>query len=347
MLLGELPPSLLGSERTSAHFLRGSEGERPVTNITKITSTNIKQGGSARARMRRGATAFFVVTVVTLASVLPATQGLRGSAYPAAELARSVDSQHNHRHHQHEGKEGMLRRCFEDLKELVKEKSCAPLLVRLAWHEAGTYDKNYHNGGADGTIRFDKGKCKVFSSVCRRLTNAFASSTFSELAHPNDAGLENARALLQPMKQSYPDISYADLYQMASAAAIEASGGPRIPMRYGRVDAETDASVPPVNRLPDGRGPFHQGNGPCPFAWSWNPSPADHLRRVFHRMGLNDKEIVALSGGHTLGRAYKDRSGLPPLNETKYTVDGPGTRGGMSWTRDWLRFDNSYFSRTF
>jgi len=72
--------------------------------------------------------------------------------------------------------------------------------------------------------------------------------------------------------------------------------------------------------------------------------PPDHLRRVFHRMGLNDKEIVALSGGHTLGRAYKDRSGLPPLNETKYTVDGPGTRGGMSWTRDWLRFDNSYFS---
>jgi L-ascorbate peroxidase len=35
-----------------------------------------------------------------------------------------------------------------------------------------------------------------------------------------------------------------------------------------------------------------------------------HLRKVFYRMGLNDEEIVALSGAHTFGRAYKDRSGL-------------------------------------
>ncbi len=50
---------------------------------------------------------------------------------------------------------------------------------------------------------------------------------------------------------------------------------------------------------------------------------ADHLRKVFYRMGFNDKEIVALSGAHTLGRCHEVRSGF----------DGP-------WTHAPLRFDN-------
>uniref|UniRef100_A0A2P2LV25 L-ascorbate peroxidase n=1 Tax=Rhizophora mucronata TaxID=61149 RepID=A0A2P2LV25_RHIMU len=51
-----------------------------------------------------------------------------------------------------------------------------------------------------------------------------------------------------------------------------------------------------------------------------------HLKDVFYRMGLSDKDIVALSGGHTLGRAHPERSGF----------DGP-------WTKEPLKFDNSYF----
>ena len=82
-------------------------------------------------------------------------------------------------------------------------------------------------------------------------------------------------------------------------------------------------------------------------------TPNGHLRKVFYRMGLNDEEIVALSGAHTLGRAYKDRSGLG-ADKTKFTdgsaqprADGKDATykpGGSSWTEKWLKFDNSYFT---
>jgi L-ascorbate peroxidase len=75
---------------------------------------------------------------------------------------------------------------------------------------------------------------------------------------------------------------------------------------------------------------------------------------VFYRMGLNDEDIVALSGAHTLGRAYADRSGLGK-EKTKFTdgtmiqkfADGtvaPYKPGGSSWTEQFLVFDNSYFT---
>ncbi len=49
------------------------------------------------------------------------------------------------------------------------------------------------------------------------------------------------------------------------------------------------------------------GGGPYPDG---APDAATHLRNVFYRMGLTDQEIVALSGAHTLGRAYPSRSGF-------------------------------------
>jgi L-ascorbate peroxidase len=74
-------------------------------------------------------------------------------------------------------------------------------------------------------------------------------------------------------------------------------------------------------------------------------------------MGFGDREIVALSGAHTLGRAFKERSGTVDNgygSGTKYTMapacprfdgkPGFGMAGGMSWTKNWLTFDNSYFT---
>ncbi|GMJ09349.1 thylakoidal ascorbate peroxidase [Hibiscus trionum] len=200
-----------------------------------------------------------------------------------------------------------LKSAREDIKQLLKSNFCHPILIRLGWHDAGTYNKNIEEwpqrGGANGSLRFEV-----------------------ELKHAANAGLVNALSLIQPIKDKYSGVTYADLFQLASATAIEEAGGPKIPMKYGRVDVSGPNECPEEGRLPDA--------GP--------PSPADHLRDVFYRMGLNDKEIVALSGAHTLGRSRPERSGWGKP-ETKYTKDGPGEPGGQSWTVQWLKFDNSYF----
>ncbi|KAK9096082.1 hypothetical protein Sjap_021579 [Stephania japonica] len=200
-----------------------------------------------------------------------------------------------------------LRSAREDVKDLLRTTFCHPIMVRLGWHDAGTYDKNIEEwpqrGGANGSLQFE-----------------------IELKHAANAGLVNALKLLQPIKDKYPGVTYADLFQLASATAVEEAGGPKLPMKYGRVDVSGPDMCPEEGKLPDA--------GP--------PSPADHLRDVFYRMGLNDKEIVALSGAHTLGRSRPERSGWGKP-ETKYTKDGPGAPGGQSWTVQWLEFDNSYF----
>jgi Peroxidase len=54
------------------------------------------------------------------------------------------------------------------------------------------------------------------------------------------AGLVYAVELLQPIKDQVPNVSWADLMQMASALAVEDAGGPKIDMRYGREDCPTE-----------------------------------------------------------------------------------------------------------
>lgn len=169
------------------------------------------------------------------------------------------------------------------LRAMIAEKNCAPLMVRIAWHSAGTYDVKTKTGGPFGTMKNE-----------------------SELAHGANAGLNKAVALLEPIKQQFPILSYADFYQLAGVVAVEVTGGPDIPFHPGREDK---IESPEEGRLPDAT------KGPS------------HLRDVFGHMGLGDKEIVALSGAHTLGRCHKERSGF----------EGP-------WTSNPLTFDNSYFT---
>lgn len=209
-----------------------------------------------------------------------------------------------------------LRGARAAVEELIKSKHCSPVLVRLGFHDAGTYDKNISSwpacGGATGSIRLGP-----------------------ELSHDANKGLGGAIGLIEPIKAAFPAVSYADLFQMASAVAVEVAGGPKIPMRYGRRDVTDPADCSKDGNLPDAGPPFHDRAN----------SMADHLRGIFHRMGLSDQEIVALSGAHTLGRARPERSGFGK-ETSKYTKDGPGTPGGQAWTVNWLTFDNSYFKVT-
>ncbi|XP_065866272.1 L-ascorbate peroxidase, cytosolic [Euphorbia lathyris] len=169
------------------------------------------------------------------------------------------------------------------LRGFIAEKNCAPLMLRLAWHSAGTYDVKTKTGGPFGTMKHE-----------------------AELAHGANNGLDIAVRLLEPIKQQFPILSYADFYQLAGVVAVEITGGPDVPFHPGREDKP---EPPPEGRLPDAT------------------KGSDHLRDVFGTMGLGDKEIVALSGGHTLGRCHKERSGF----------EGP-------WTSNPLIFDNSYFT---
>ncbi|KAK9733421.1 hypothetical protein RND81_04G067300 [Saponaria officinalis] len=178
--------------------------------------------------------------------------------------------------------EKAVEKCKKQLRALIQEKHCAPIMLRLAWHAAGTYDMHSKTGGPFGTIR-----------------------NTHELSHEANNGLDVAVRLLEPIKEQFPILSYADLYQLAGVVAVEVTGGPEIDFHPGRPD-KTES--PPEGRLPDAL------------------KGSDHLREVFYRMGMSDKDIVALSGAHTLGRCHKERSGF----------EG-------AWTNNPLVFDNSYF----
>lgn len=115
------------------------------------------------------------------------------------------------------------------LGKLVQEKGCAPILVRLAWHDAGTYDKNSNTGGPNGSIKFNP-----------------------EMSHGDNNGLTIAMNLIKPVHEQFADIGLADFIQLAGYAAVEYTGGPKIEFKSGRKDA-AEADCTPDGRLPDAK----------------------------------------------------------------------------------------------
>nr|XP_031860017.1 uncharacterized protein CI109_004625 [Kwoniella shandongensis]KAA5527089.1 hypothetical protein CI109_004625 [Kwoniella shandongensis] len=195
-------------------------------------------------------------------------------------------------------KEGDYNALREEIKKVLKQPgyddgSAGPVFVRdrLAWHASGNFSLVEHNGGSNGAgMRFPP-----------------------ESVDPANAGLHHAISFLIPIQAANPWISHADLWTLAGTTAIQAMGGPQIPWEAGRSDYDSAEAAEEHrgvvgDRLPDGA------------------LGASHVREVFTRMGFSDREIVALSGAHALGRCHRDRSGF----------DGP-------WVVNPTRFSNQYF----
>lgn len=180
------------------------------------------------------------------------------------------------------------------------------LMIRMAWHSAGTYRIHDGRGGADGgQMRFDP-------------LNSW----------PDNANLDKARRLLWPVKQKYGrSISWADLMILAGNVALESMGFKTLGFAGGRVDDwESDRVYwgPEDKMLANDKRYGKDGTLEKPLAALQmgliyvNPegpngnldprSAARDIRLSFGRMGMNDEEIVALiAGGHTLGKNHGAR----------------------------------------
>ncbi|GMI39493.1 hypothetical protein TeGR_g9919 [Tetraparma gracilis] len=197
-----------------------------------------------------------------------------------------------------------------DIEGLIGERSWddgsyGPLLIRFAWHNSGTYDRHTDTGGSNGsTMRFD-----------------------AEKSDPENKGLSHAVALLEPVHAKHSFLSYADVWTLAGCVAIEASGGPRVPFSYGRVDftpgearevhgpsgcpfGDGKATNPGGSRLPSADlGPAPGAPGGCPMHRQEKPT-IDAMRGVFDRLGFDDRATVNLILlGHQFGRCHADVSG--------------------------------------
>jgi cytochrome c peroxidase len=107
--------------------------------------------------------------------------------------------------------------------------SLAGTFIRLAWHACGTYQASDNSGGSNGARQ------------------RFAP----ESKYGNNAGLDVARAALEPVKSKFPELSYADLYTFAGVVAVEESGGPKIEYVVGREDDMDGSKSDPKDRLPN------------------------------------------------------------------------------------------------
>jgi len=205
-----------------------------------------------------------------------------------------------------------------------------PLMIRMAWHSAGTYRTVDGRGGAAG-----------------------GRQRFAPLnSWPDNANLDKARRLLWPVKQKYgKKLSWADLMVLTGNVALESMGFETFGFAGGREDAfEEDKAVDwgPEEEMEtwDRFDEDDQLEAPLgasvmgliyvnPEGPEGNPDPewsADRIRQTFSRMAMSDKETAALiAGGHTFGKVHgaDDPDNLGPEPEA-----APMEQQGLGWEND-------------
>jgi catalase-peroxidase len=266
-----------------------------------------------------------------------------------------------------------LKAVKKDLRELMTKSQdwwpadfghYGPLLIRMAWHSAGTYRiGDGRGGGGRGQQRFAP-------------LNSW----------PDNVNLDKARRLLWPIKQKYGrKISWADLIILAGNVALESMGFKTFGFGGGREDVwEPDQDVywgAESEWLGDKR---YSGDRELenplaavqmgliyvnPEGPNGNPDPlaaAKDIREIFARMAMNDEETVALiAGGHAFGKTHG--AGDPkhvgrepeaaPIEEQGLgwkssfgTGKGDDTIGGgpeVIWTQTPTKWSNNFLQNVF
>ncbi|WP_111733134.1 catalase/peroxidase HPI [Roseovarius amoyensis] len=243
------------------------------------------------------------------------------------------------------------------------------LMIRMAWHVAGTYRLADGRGGA-GT----------------------GNQRFAPLnSWPDNGNLDKARRLLWPIKKKYGNkISWADLFILAGNVAYESMGFKTFGFAFGREDiwhpekdiywgAEKEWLAPSDSRYENVEDAATMENPLAavqmgliyvnPEGVNGQPDPlktAAQVRETFARMAMNDEETAALTcGGHTVGKAHGngDAGALGPEPEaTDVETQGLGwinpNMGGKAtnavtsgvegaWTKEPTKWDMGYFDLLF
>jgi catalase-peroxidase len=237
------------------------------------------------------------------------------------------------------------------------------LMIRMAWHSAGTYRITDGRGGAGA-----------------------GQQRFAPLnSWPDNANLDKARRLLWPIKQKYGrKISWADLMVLAGNVALESMGFKTFGFAGGRADVWEpeelywgpegtwlgDERYSGERQLAEPLGAVQMGliyvnpEGP-----NGNPDPlaaAKDIRETFFRMAMNDEETVALiAGGHSFGKTHgagdpslvgaaPEAGGLEDQGLGWKSTHGTGVgahaiTGGpeVTWTQTPTKWSNAFFENLF
>jgi len=207
-----------------------------------------------------------------------------------------------------------------------------PLMIRMAWHSAGTYRTSDGRGGASG-----------------------GRQRFAPLnSWPDNANLDKARRLLWPVKQKYGrNLSWSDLLVLTGNVALESMGFETFGFAGGREDAfapdeavdwgpedEMETTSPERfdedGELRDPLGNSVMGliyvNPEGPYGEPDVEGSAHNIRQTFSQMAMNDEETAALiAGGHTFGKVH---GADEPTNLGPEPEAAPIEKQGFGWESD-------------